>query len=786
MTARVGYGLSALVLGLGALVGVQHSGATFTDDSDTSAQVAAAADWAEPAVVVTPLDAGIFDTVTVTATASDDRSDIASVELQYAVAGSGSWTVLTSGCTATSGPSPLVYSCEWDTTTVDDGDYEVRAVATDAASPFAFTGVSASVPTQVANAASVVLTTVPDLVHQTVSLTADYIGSGTAKLYVEHLTGGSWTQIGSCFADRVTTLTCSWNTTSFADGSTTLRARAVAGKKTLTDEQSGIVVDNAAPTVTVNKAAGQADPTVGATINFTAVFSEVVTGFDSQAVTVSGSSPGIKTVTVTGSGPTYNVAVTGMTGNGSVIASVAASAVTDQVGNLNQASTHTDNSVVYDAGGLTSVHINQGAGQADPTRATSVTFDVVFSKPVTGFGSEDVSVTGAASGTKTVGVTGSGATYVVTVSGLSGSGTVTATVVAAAAVDSYGNATLASTSTDNTITRDVTAPTLTINQAAGQTDPSNATTVNFAVVFSEPVTDFTSIDVTVGGTAAGTKVVTVTGSGDTYNVAVAGATGNNVTVTITVAANVAVDLAGNSNVASTNTDNSITRDTTRPTATVARASGQSGTTTTSPINFTVTFSEAVADFGAGDVTLAGTSPGTKIQTVTGGPTVYNVAVSNMTGDGTVIASVSANAATDTAGNGNTASGTATVTYSNGLAPSVTVNQAASQADPTNGVEHRFHGRVQRAGHRPCGRRLHPHQHRRRHEEPVGGRGGRGHLHRDDHRYDQLLRHGPGLAPRWQGQGPQRHQQHGVDQHRQHRDPRRHRADSDHRQGRWSG
>ena len=69
-------------------------------------------------------------------------------------------------------------------------------------------------------------------------------------------------------------------------------------------------------------------------------------------------------------------------------------------------------------------------------------------------------------------------------------GTVIASIAAGVAQDAAGNANTASTSTDNTVTYDVTAPTVTINQAAGQADPTNASPINFTVVFSEPVTDF--------------------------------------------------------------------------------------------------------------------------------------------------------------------------------------------------------------------------------------------------------------------------------------------------------
>jgi Ca2+-binding RTX toxin-like protein len=102
--------------------------------------------------------------------------------------------------------------------------------------------------------------------------------------------------------------------------------------------------------VTINQAAGQADPTNDSPIHFTAVFSEAVTGFDSSDVTLSGTSGGT-TAAVTevapNDGTTYDVAVSGMTANGTVIASIPAGAATDAAGNSNTASTSTDNTVTF-------------------------------------------------------------------------------------------------------------------------------------------------------------------------------------------------------------------------------------------------------------------------------------------------------------------------------------------------------------------------------------------------------------------------------------------------------
>jgi hypothetical protein len=135
--------------------------------------------------------------------------------------------------------------------------------------------------------------------------------------------------------------------------------------------------DNTPPTVTINQAGAQSDPTSSSPINFTAVFSEAVTGFTSSSVSLSGTA-GAGTVVVTGTGPTYNVAVSGMVTNGTVIATIAAGAVQDLASNPNTASTSTDNTVTWTGSGdttapaLTTLEMfdTNGNGKIDQVKAT--------------------------------------------------------------------------------------------------------------------------------------------------------------------------------------------------------------------------------------------------------------------------------------------------------------------------------------------------------------------------------------------------------------------------------
>ena len=138
------------------------------------------------------------------------------------------------------------------------------------------------------------------------------------------------------------------------------------------------------PSVTINQAATQGDPTTGSPINFTVVFSESVSDFATGDVTLSGTA-GATTATVTGSGTTYNVAVTGMTSYGTVIATIAAGVATGDVSAMvNTASTSTDNSVTYVACITDPVVINSndaGPGSlrqavADACPGSTITFDM--------------------------------------------------------------------------------------------------------------------------------------------------------------------------------------------------------------------------------------------------------------------------------------------------------------------------------------------------------------------------------------------------------------------------
>jgi hypothetical protein len=134
------------------------------------------------------------------------------------------------------------------------------------------------------------------------------------------------------------------------------------------------------PTVTIDRAADQDPVSTSDTVYFDVVFSEPVTGFGTQSVMLDGSA-GAANVEVIETAPlngtTFRVIVTAAR-NGTLIASIPAGVVSDAAGNLNLASTSTDNMVVIDAfpaPHIVGVVIDDGTVQRSRVRSITVIFD---------------------------------------------------------------------------------------------------------------------------------------------------------------------------------------------------------------------------------------------------------------------------------------------------------------------------------------------------------------------------------------------------------------------------
>jgi hypothetical protein len=354
-----------------------------------------------------------------------------------------------------------------------------------------------------------------------------------------------------------------------SDGSVTAKVNANAAQDAATNGNTAsgtasVTFKGSKPSVTIAKAATQADPTNASPIHFTVTFSEPVTGFSSAGVTVGGTA-GPTSNSVSGSGTTYDVAVSGMTSDGTVTASVNANAASDSVGNGNTASGTA--TVTYDTHGpvTTGAAVNATPTNSAPT-VTATENDALSNVAAAEYFIDGVGANGA--GTAMSAADGSFN---------SGSEGVTATLTAAQfSTLLEGSHTIYVRGKDNagnwgatqsvTFVKDTVSPSVTVNQGSAsdpfgvnQSDPATTTPIHFTAIFSEPINGFGNGSPTISGTAsagAGVTVWNTSGDRKTWDVKVTPVMSG--TITVTIGASKVTDDAGNPNTASTSTDNTVT------------------------------------------------------------------------------------------------------------------------------------------------------------------------------------------------------------------------------------
>ncbi|MET0753143.1 MAG: FG-GAP-like repeat-containing protein, partial [Pyrinomonadaceae bacterium] len=308
--------------------------------------------------------------------------------------------------------------------------------------------------------------------------------------------------------------------------------------------------------------------------------------------------------------------------------------------------------VTYDTTAPT-VTLNQET--QDPTNTYPIGFRAVFSEKVFGFEVTELSLEGS---TANVSAASKQLAYtidnhvVMHVRNILSDGTVRGSIPANVATDIAGNFNQASTGTDNTITYDTTAPTVTINQAAGQPDPTVTLPIVFDVVFNEPVQAMNGNNpISLEGSTANVTYarISITGSGTNYKVYVSDVFADGEYIRASVRAGAVKDLSGNSSLASTGTDNTVTFDNDAPTVTINQATGQSDPTTTQPVVFTAVFSRPVVGLGNFDLSLDGSTADVStadVRVIRNNDVNYTITVSNVTSNGQVRVSIPANSAWD--------------------------------------------------------------------------------------------------------------------------------------------
>ena len=197
---------------------------------------------------------------------------------------------------------------------------------------------------------------------------------------------------------------------------------------------------------------------------------------------------------------------------------------------------------------------------------------------------------------------------------------------------------------------DTTRPSVSITVPSG----SQTGAFDASITFSETVSGFVQSDVSLSGSAASITSWNAN-SDDTVYTATITPTASG-TVTIGVAANVAIDAANNQNTAAISKTVTVSVDTTAPGVTVSVPSG----TQNSAFDVTITFTETVLGFVQSEVSLSGSAASITSWSANSDNTVYTATITPMA-SGTITLGVAANVATDAANNPNTAATSKTVT-----------------------------------------------------------------------------------------------------------------------------
>ena len=329
------------------------------------------------------------------------------------------------------------------------------------------------------------------------------------------------------------------------------------------------LTDTTAPqVVSIERRTPSTSPTNSDTLTWYVTFSESVTNVDAADFSVTGTTAPIRALPATGSTTVYTVGVTGgdlADLNGTVTLSFATGhGIQDAAGNALTNTTPTaknENTFVVDNIAPTVTSIERRVPLTSPTNEDTLQWTVFFSESVTNVDAADFSVTGTTGDLAVLALPGGADIYVVQLTGgdlADLNGTVTLSFAATQDIeDEAGHALTSTTPTgdnENTYVVDNAAPTVAITGVPATS--SAPFTARFT--FSESVTGFALADIAVGNGAASAFAVDATATpANTVFTALITPTANGA-VTVDVAADAAMDAAGNGNTAAAQASSTYT------------------------------------------------------------------------------------------------------------------------------------------------------------------------------------------------------------------------------------
>ncbi|MES2112209.1 MAG: hypothetical protein V4577_25865, partial [Bacteroidota bacterium] len=453
-------------------------------------------------------------------------------------------------------------------------------------------------------------------------------------------------------------------------------------------------IDQTAPTAVSITATTptNASPTNATNVVYTVIFSKSVTGVDGADFSLATSGTSGTIGTVTGSGTTYSVPVSAISGTGTLGLNLNASGtgIQDAVGNALSGGFTGD---VYNIDNTAPVVSSVSAPVTGTYGVGGVlSFTVHFAEPVNITGTPSLNFTmnsGTAQANYTAGTGTADITFHYSV--VTGDSDPDGIVINNLALNSGTIKDLVGNNADLTLNNvgstsgvlvDAVPPVVTSITIAGAS-PTNATSVDFTVKFSKTVTgvQLSDFSTTTSGTTGTSS--SVTGSGDTYTVTVGSVSGNG-TLGLNLNNSGTAIFDDNSNqLVAGFTGGTYTIDNTAPTVSIG-APTPTVTGAGGSVTYNVTYSDAnfnSSTLSSGDITLniTGTANAGTI-TIDGGSGLNRtVTLSGITGLGTIGINIAANTASDLAGNLAGAAGpsaTFTVASSTATLQSLTLNPNA--------------------------------------------------------------------------------------------------------------
>lgn len=401
--------------------------------------------------------------------------------------------------------------------------------------------------------------------------------------------------------------------------------------------------DTTAPTISI--VSTTTDPTGNPLVDVKIIFSEVVTGFDMSDLTITNATA---SNFATADNKTYTVDLTPTPPESTVTLNISAGVCTDAAGNPNAAPASPFSRVCTRRPTVVISSATRAVTNANPIPIT-----ITFNMAVENFASTDVTLTNCTIATL---ATTDNIVWTADLTAL-GQGTLDATVPAGVCNKAGTPAVTNVASSTFSRTYDNVAPWVALTSA--EPNPTN-TSIQITITFSEPMNSstFTVGDITVSGGGSASNLQTSNDTVFTADVtpAVQGS------VTISVAAGVCQDRAGNTNTAA---PSSVTRTYDSIPPGVSIASTAPDPTNVSPIPITITFSEAVTGFTAGDISVSGGGSTGNLQT---SDNIVFTASVTPGGPGLVTIDVPSGGCQDPAGNTNSAASPLARNFNAGNSP----------------------------------------------------------------------------------------------------------------------